>query len=180
MLTFISLSLFPFVNQLLLGDFFGVGLEVCPLILVVHLAHSVVVLMGSPFPIADPAPTMLPPVLGKGQQGISNSQRLLSLTGWGVPPLGLVMTIRFRVVGQERKEVCILMIFPSHVLPARRRLSILRPWKLTSIIADGWIFLDLTIIPIVAALPIPMTLTVLNVSLVFGINLQFHTRVFDY
>ena len=180
MLTFISLYLFPFVNQLVPGDFFGVGLEVCPLILVVHIAHSVLMLMGSPFPIADPAPTMLPPVLGKAQKGISNSQRLLSLTRWCVPPLGLVKTIRFRVVGQGRKEVCILMIFPGHVLPAGRRLSILRPWKLTVIFAYGWIFFESTILPIVAALVIPMTVTVLNASLVFGIKLQFHGHGLDY
>ena len=49
------------------------------------------------------------------------------------------MTIRFCVMGHEREEVCIFMITPSHVLPPGRRLSILGPWILTSISADGWI-----------------------------------------
>ena len=156
------------------------GLEVCPLVLLVHLARFVVVLMGWPFPIADLAPTLFPPVLDEAQRGISNSPRLLSLTGWCFPPLALVMTIRFRVVGHEREEVCIFMIFPSHVLPAGRRLPILGPWILTSVSTDGWIFLDGAIIPIVAALAMPMAVTVLNVSLVFGIKLQFHAHVLDY
>ena len=65
------------------------------------------------------------------------------------------------------------MIFPSHVLPAGRRYSILGPWILTSVSADGWIFFVGAIIPIVAALAIPIAVTVLNVSLVFGIKLQF-------
>ena len=123
---------------------------------------------------------MFPPALGEAQRGISNSPRLLSLTGWCFPPLGLVMTIRFCVVGLERKEVCIFMIFPSHVFPAGRRLSILGPWILTSVSADGWIFLDGAIIPIIPALAIPMAVTVLNVSLVFGIKLQFNAYVLDY
>ena len=78
----------------------------------------VVVLMGSPLPIADPTPTMFPPVLAKAQQGIPNSPRLLSLTGWCFPPLALVMTVRFRVVGHKREETCIFTIFLCHVLPA--------------------------------------------------------------
>ena len=176
----INLSLFPFINPLLLGDFFGVGLEVCPLVLLVHLAHFVVVLMGSPFPITDPAPTMFPPLLGKAQRGISNSPLLISLTGCCFPPLALVMSIRFRVVGHEREEVCIFMHFPSHVLPAGRHLSILGPWILTFVSADGWIFLDGAIVPIVTALAIPIAVTVLNVSLVFGIKLQLHAHVLDY
>ena len=89
-----------------------------PLVLLVHLARSVVVLLGSLFPITDPAPTMFSPVLGKAQRGTSNSPRLLSLTGWCFPPLVLVMTIRFRFVGHKREEVCIFMTSPSHVLRA--------------------------------------------------------------
>ena len=61
------------------------------------------------------------------------------------------------------------MIFTSHVLPAGRRFSILRPWILTSVSADGWILLDGGIIPIVTVLAIPMAVTVLNVSFVLGI-----------
>ena len=122
---------------------------------------------------------MFPPVLGKAQRGVSNSPRLLSLKGWCFSPLALVITIRFCVVCHKREEVCILMIFPSHVLPARQRLSILRPWTLTSIFANGLIFLDLTINPIVAALATPNAVTVINVSLVFGIELQFHAHVLD-
>ena len=83
MSTSISLSLFRFNNPLLFRDLFGPVLEVCPRVLLVHLARFVVVLMGSPFPIADPAPTMFPPVLGKAERGISKSLRLLSLTGGG-------------------------------------------------------------------------------------------------
>ena len=101
---------------------------------------------------------MFPPVLGKAQRGISHFPRLLSLTGWCFPPLALVMTIRFRVV-------CIFMIFPSHVLPAGRRLSILGPWILTLVSADGWIFPDGAIILFVAALAIRIAVAVLNVSL---------------
>ena len=117
---------------------------------------------------------MFLPVLGKAQRGISNSPRLLSLTGWCFPPLALVMTIHFCVVGHEREDVCIFMIFPSYVLPAARRLSILGPQRFTSVSADRWIFLDGAIIPIVPALAIPMAVTVLNVSFVFGIYLQLH------
>ena len=156
------------------------GCEVCPLVLLVHLARFVVVLMKSPFRIIDPAPTMFPQVLGKAQRGIFNSSRLLSLTGWCFPSLALVMTIRFRVEDHEREEVCIFMIFPSHVLTAGRRRSILGPWFLTSVSADGWILLDGAIIPIVTALEIPIAVTVLKVSLVFGNQLQFHTHVLDY
>ena len=72
------------------------------------------------------------------------------------------------------------MIFPSHVLPAGWHLSIFGPWTLTSIFADGWIFLDFVIILMVAALGIPMALTVLNLSLVFGIKLHFVAHVLDY
>ena len=60
MSTSIGLSHFPFINRLLLGDFFGVGLEVCPLVLLVHLARFVVVLKGSPFPITDLKPGRTP------------------------------------------------------------------------------------------------------------------------
>ena len=123
---------------------------------------------------------MFLPVLGKAQRGIPNSPRLLSLTGWCFPPLALVMTIRFRVVGYKREEVCIFMIFPSHVHPAGQRLSILGPWILTSVSADGWIFSDGAMIPIVAALAIPIAVTALNVSLVFGIQLRLHAHVLDY
>ena len=77
------------------------------------------------FPIADTAPTMLPPVLGKAHRGIYNSQRLSCLTVWCFPPLILVMTIPFCVVGHKREEVGIFIIFPSHVLAARRSLCIL-------------------------------------------------------
>ena len=122
---------------------------------------------------------MFPPLLGKAQRGISNSPQFVFLTGWCFPPLGLVMTIRFHVAGHEREEMCILMTFPSQVLPVGRRLSILGPWTLTSIFANGLIFVDLAIILIVAALAIPIALTVLNVSLVFGFKLQFHAHVFD-
>ena len=180
MWTSIRLSHFPFINRLLLGDFFGLWSDVCPLVLLVHLARFVVVLMGLPFPMADPAPTMLPPVLGKAQRGISNSPRLLSLAGWCFPPLALVMTIRFCVVGYEHEEVCILMIFPSHVLPAGLPLSISGPWILTSVSADFWIFLDGPIGWIVAALVVPVAQMALEVSLGFGFKLQFHSHVLDY
>ena len=136
-----SLSLFQLINPLHSGDFFGVGLEVCPLVVLAHFARFVDVLMGMPFPIADQACTMFPLVVCKAQRGISNIPRLLSLTGWCFPALALVMTIRFRVVGHEREEVCIFMIFQSHVLPARRCLSNLGPRPLTSLFAGGWCIL---------------------------------------
>ena len=41
-------------------------------------------------------------------------------------------------------------------------------------------FLDGAIIPIVTALAIPIAVTVLNVSLVFEIKLQFHAHVLEY
>ena len=156
------------------------GLELCPLVLLVHLARFVVVLMGSPFPITDPAPTMFLPVLGEPQREISHSPWLLSLTGWCFPPLALVMTIRLCVVGHKREEVCIFMIFRSHVLPAGRRLSIHGPWIFTSVSADCWIFLDGAGIGILAAFTIPIAVTVLNVSLVLQIKVQFDTHVLDY
>ena len=180
MSTSVSLPVFPFRQSLLLGDFFRVGLEVCPLVLLLHFARFVVVLMGLPFAMADSAPTMFSPVPGKAQRGISNSPGLLSLTGWCFPPLALVMTIRLRVVGHKRDEVCILMIFLSHVLPPGRPFPILGPWTLTPSIANYLILLDLAIILIVAALAIPMAVTVLNVSFVFGNKLQVHTHVLDY
>ena len=127
MSTSTSLSYFPFVHPVLLGDFFGVGLEVCRLVLLVHFAHFMVVLMGSPFSITDRAPTMFPPLLFKAQRVIFNFWRLLSLIGCCFSPIGLVMNIRFRVVGQEREEVGIFMIFLSHVLPAGQHLSIPGP-----------------------------------------------------
>ena len=124
---------------------------------------------------------MFAPVLVTAKREISNSPRLLSLEGWWCfPPLGSVGTMRFRVVGHKREEICISMIFPSHVLPAGGRRSILGPWTLTSIFAVGWIVLDLAIIPIVAALAIPMAVMVLNVSLVFGIKLEIHRHKLDY
>ena len=52
------------------------------------------------------------------------------------------MTIRFCAVRDECEEACIFIIFPGHVLPAGRRLSILAPWILTLVSADGGIFLD--------------------------------------
>ena len=87
-----SFSLFPFVYLLLLGDVLGVGLEVSPLVLLVHFARFEIGLMGSPFPIADPAAGMFPPVLG-------------------IAPILRGSFPRFRVLGDKREEVGILMIF---------------------------------------------------------------------
>ena len=104
------------------------GLEVCPLVFLVHFAHLiVVVLIESPLPKADPAPIMFPPVLREAQRGISNSPLLLSLMGWCIRPLRLVMTMHLWALGQECEQVGIFMIFSSHVLPAQRTLSVLGP-----------------------------------------------------
>ena len=145
-----------------------------------HFARFVAVLMGLPFPIADPVPAMFLPVVGKYQREISNSPRLLSLTGWCFPPLGLVITIRFGVVGHGDEEVCVVIILPSHVLPAERHVSIVRPWMLTLVSANGWIFLDFMRIWSVPALAIIMAVTILKVSFVVGIQLQLHSHVLDY
>ena len=95
---------------------------------------------------------------------VLTSSWLLSLTGRCFLALGLVMTIPFRVLGHKREEVCILTILPRHVLPAGRCLSIVGPWTFTSILADGWILLDLAKVQIVAALTMAMAVTVLNGS----------------
>ena len=130
--------------------------------------------------MADPASTMFPPIFGKAQQGISNSLWLLSLTGLCFPLLALVMTIRLRVVGYKREQVCIFMVFSSHVLPARRCLSILRPWTLILIFRGGWFILNFPIVPILPAIAILMAVAVLDVSFTFGIKLPFHAHLLDY
>ena len=86
------------------------------------------------------------------------------LPTWCFPPLGLLMTIRFRVV-------------PESCTPRRTRLPILGPLTFTSIFAHGLIFFHLAMILIVAALAIPIAVMVLNVRLVFGIKLQLHAHV---
>ena len=135
--------------------------------------------MGAPLPIADPASTLFPPVLGKAQRGIFYSPRLFTL-GWCFTPIAPVMTIRFRVVGHEREEVCVFMIFPSHILPTGGCLSILRRWNLTSMFVSSWCILDFAIVPILTAIANRLAVRVLNVSLVFRIKLEFHTHVLDY
>ena len=153
MSTSTSVSIFPFVIPLLLGDFFGVGLEVpaCP-------PGTLCTFCGRAYGIAlshsRPSTHHVHAGTRKSSTRISNSPRLLSLTRWCFPPLGLVMTIRFPIVGHKPQEVGIFMMFPSHVFPAGRHLSILGPQ--TSISC----FLYFSAIPILPAVVIPMTVTV--------------------
>ena len=70
--------------------------------------------------------------------------------------------------GRQTRRSVHLHDLPSHVLPARRHFSIVRPWIVNSVSADGWIFLDGAIIAIVVALTIPIAATLLNVSLGFS------------
>ena len=107
-----TLSPPPSLYTLLVGHLLRLGFVVSFFLLRVDLARLVIVFVWEIVPIAESASVMFPPVLSEGEQGIANPARRfpLSSTGWGSPPLGLVLPMLIHVVSHKHKEVRFLMI----------------------------------------------------------------------
>ena len=120
---------------------------------------------------------MFPPVLGKAHFPFSAAPFLDEVVLSSTWPCRDHM---LSPCGPRTRTSVHLHDLPESCTPRGRRVSILGPWTLTSILADGCIFWNFATILIVAALAVLMAVRVLHVSVVFGIKLQFHAHALDF
>ena len=160
----------PIGNPLLLGLHLGVGGEVGLLVRLIHLALTVVMCMVVSLAMTNRAPIVLRPVLPERERWVPDPPRLFALLGSHPAPSGPIPPMVPHVVRHKREEMGLLVILPG---PS----SVVLATFTTILRGVGRVLLDLPMMAVFSLASLSMTLSILHVGLVLGVELQLHRDV---